>query len=50
MKLEGALGEVVLAEIHAAAPDQEWQMLSAILGFIDRHFGDRIMAITIHYR
>jgi len=24
--------------------------LSAFLGFIDRHFDDRILAITIHYR
>jgi hypothetical protein len=24
--------------------------LSAFLGFIDRHFGKRILAITIHYR
>ena len=50
MNLEQGLGEVVLAEIHAPARDQEWQMLSAFLGFIDRHFGDRILAITIHYR
>ena len=50
MQLERGLGEVVLAEIHAPAPDQEWQMLSAFLGFIDRHFGGRILAITIHYR
>ncbi len=42
--------EVVLAKIHAPAPDQEWQLLSAFLGFIDRHFGKRILAITIHYR
>jgi len=50
MTLERGLGEVVLAEIHAPARDQEWQMLSAFLGFIDRHFGKRILAITIHYR
>jgi hypothetical protein len=25
-------------------------MLSAFLGFVDRHFGDEILAITIHYR
>jgi len=50
MNLERGLSEVVLAEIHAPAPDQEWQMLSAFLGFIDRHFGNRILGITIHYR
>jgi hypothetical protein len=50
MNLERGLSEVVLAEIHSPAPDQEWQLLSAFLGFIDRHFGKRILAITIHYR
>jgi hypothetical protein len=38
MSLERGLAEVVLAEIHASAPEQEWQMLSAFLGFVDRHF------------
>jgi hypothetical protein len=50
MNLERGLSEVVLAEIRAPASDQEWQMLSAFLGFIDRHFGNRILGITIHYR
>ncbi len=35
---------------HAVHSPQEWQLLSAFLGFIDRHFGKRILAITIHYR
>ena len=48
MNLQRGLSEVVLAEIHAPAPDQEW--LSAFLGFIDRHFGNRVLDITIHYR
>jgi hypothetical protein len=48
--LERGLSEVVLAEIHAAAAEQEWQILSAFLGFVDRHFDDKILAITIHYR
>jgi hypothetical protein len=50
VNLERGLSEVVLAEIHAPVRDEEWQMLSAFLGFIDRHFGERILAITIHYR
>jgi hypothetical protein len=50
MRLERGLAEVVLAEIHAPAPEQEWQLLSAFLGFVDRHFGEQILAITIHYR
>lgn len=50
INLERGLSEVVLGEIHAAAPQHEWQILSAFLGFIDRHFDERILAITIHYR
>ena len=50
INLERGLSEVVLGEIRAAAPEQEWQILSAFLGFVDRHFDDRILAITIHYR
>jgi hypothetical protein len=43
---------VVLAEIHAPAPapDHEWQMLSAFLGFVDRHFDGQVMGITVYYR
>jgi hypothetical protein len=48
--LERGLSDVVLAEIHSGAAEHEWQLLSAFLGFIDRHFGDKILAITIHYR
>jgi hypothetical protein len=48
--LERGLSEVALAEIHAPAPEQEWQILSAFLGFVDRHFDNKILAITIHYR
>lgn len=48
--LARGLSEVVLAEIHAAVPEQEWQILSAFMGFVDRHFDDKILAITIHYR
>jgi hypothetical protein len=48
MSLERGLAEVGLAEIHAPAPAQEWQMLSAFLGFVDRHFSNRILATTIH--
>ena len=50
INLERGLSEVVLGEVHGSAPEQEWQILSAFLGFVDRHFDDRILAITIHYR
>ena len=50
VNLERGLSEVVTAEVRTLSPDQEWQMMSAFLGFVDRHFGDKIMAITIHSR
>ena len=30
-------------------PEREWQMLSAFLGFVDRHLRDRIASIAINY-
>ena len=40
--------ETVTAQVRS--PDQEWQMLSAFLGWLNRHFGDRVTAVTIQYR
>jgi hypothetical protein len=48
--LQRGLSEVVTAEVRPLADDQDWQMLSAFLGFVDRHFSDQILAINIHYR
>jgi hypothetical protein len=36
--------------VRPLADDQDWQMLSAFLGFVDRHFSNQILAINIHYR
>lgn len=41
--------EAVSARIRSGARAGEWQMMSAFLGFVDRHFGDNIAAITIRY-
>lgn len=39
----------IAARIRTANRSREWQMLSAFLGFVDRHFGDNIASITILY-
>jgi hypothetical protein len=39
----------VAARIRSSARTGEWQMMSAFLGFVDRHFGGDIAAITIRY-
>ena len=43
------LADGVTAKIRSAS-QSEWQMLSAFLGFLDRHCGDQVSAITIQYR
>lgn len=42
--------EVVTAQVRAANPEDERKLLSSFLGFVDRHSGDRVATITIHYR
>jgi hypothetical protein len=48
--LERGLSDAVTARIRTQPPEREWQMLSAFLGFVDRHFGQKISAITVSYR
>jgi hypothetical protein len=50
VKLERGLSDAVTARIRTQPPEREWQMLSAFLGFVDRHFGQEISAITVSYR
>jgi hypothetical protein len=38
--------EIVTAKVNSA----DWQLLSAFVGWIDRHFGDQVQSVTIHYR
>ena len=31
------------------SPSEEWQLLSAFLGWLNRHFGDKVTAVNITY-
>ena len=42
-------GHALSARIRSSARTGEWQLTSAFLGFVDRHFGDAISVITIRY-
>jgi hypothetical protein len=42
--------EQVSAKIRSSRPDDEGSLLKAFLGFIDRHCGNQVETITIHYR
>jgi hypothetical protein len=41
--------DVVTAKIKSRASGDESKLASAFLGWIDRHFGDELVAVTIHY-
>ncbi len=50
IKFEGSKQGVLIVEINTRKPEQEWQLLQAFIGYLDRHFGDKIESIFIHYR
>src|SRR5216684_3657377 len=44
-----AASELVTAKLRTrAASTDEWQLLRAFLGFVERHFGDRLATVTIN--
>ena len=49
INLKRGMGEVVQLEVKSKKEDTEWQLFHAILGFIDRHYADRIRAVNIQY-
>jgi len=49
VNIERGMGEVVLIEVHSKKGGTEWQLLHAFLGFMDRHFSDKIRTVQIHY-
>jgi hypothetical protein len=50
INLERGLSEVVTAQVQSRVETDEWQMLTAFLGWLDRHFGGDISSVNIHYR
>ena len=48
LQREGA--EQISAKIRSSTPEDEGSLLKAFLGFIDRHCGNQVETITIHYR
>ncbi|HKA08709.1 MAG TPA: hypothetical protein VKD71_15725 [Gemmataceae bacterium] len=45
-----AAGGILIAEFRTRARDHEWQILEAFIGYLDRHLGDQIDSISVHYR
>jgi len=50
VELESGLADVVSVDIHSPEKGDESRLLSAFLGWLDRHFGDRIGSVNIQYQ
>src|SRR5262249_3539389 len=51
IKIARTDGEVVTAELQSRSSQRdEWQLLQAFIGWLDRNFGSNIEAINIQYR
>lgn len=50
ISLKPALSDVVSVEIKSPDKGDESRMLSAFLGWLDRHFGDHIRSVSIQYQ
>ena len=49
LKLTRGAAEVVDIEVRSTGKGEDWQLLRSILGFIDRHFGNKVRVINIQY-
>lgn len=49
IKLRKGMGEILQVEVRSQKKGADWQLLCAMLGFLDRHFGDKIQTISIQY-
>ncbi len=49
IKLAPTLGGFVVALVHTADENEQWQLLNSFLGFLDRHFRGEINNIMISY-
>jgi hypothetical protein len=43
-------GGLLEAQIHTKVKDHEWQMLQAVVGYLDRHLGEQIESLSVYYR
>src|SRR4026207_1918024 len=50
VQFQRCIGGVMVALIQARNPQEEWQLLTSFIGFLDRHFRGKISAINLHYR
>jgi hypothetical protein len=49
VRFYGGYGNILDVEVRSRVKNAEWQVLQAFVGFIDRHFSERIRAVNIQY-
>jgi hypothetical protein len=49
INLQRCVGGTLAAIVHSKAADAEWQLLTSVIGFLDRHFREEIASVTISY-
>jgi hypothetical protein len=49
IRFQKCLGGVVVALVQSKNSEEEWQLLSSFIGFLDRHFRDSISNIILAY-
>jgi hypothetical protein len=49
INLQRCIGGTLVAVVQSKAPDAEWQLLTSLIGFLDRHFRDHITSVMISY-
>jgi hypothetical protein len=49
IQFQRCLGGVTVALIQSKNPEVEWQLLTSFIGFLDRHFRDKLVSITLAY-
>src|SRR3954453_13349253 len=49
IQFQRCLGGVSVAVLQSKNAEQQWQLLSAFLGFLDRHFRNQISSIYLNY-
>ncbi len=42
-------GGILVAEVKSKRPGSEWQLLQSFIGYLDRHIGEYLDAISIRY-
>jgi|SRR5436190_3442714 len=49
IQFQRCIGGVTVALVQARNSQDEWQLLSSFIGFLDRHFRDDMSGISLHY-